>query len=245
MSREVVSAPNLAGALTPQRLHAELLETSASGARSYLFGATHDATISSRHGTVRFGQADVEWLNVLRLLLKERGQKAWMYREGSTRSFWVLENVGADGWRIGPPALRRKSVVPVYARGYFDAEGGIPRNVAARFYIQFVQKDRSRYSRPADDPRRRGDCLWEVAPAEPRYRPSGLAVLCCSCLAAGFRVPRGLWHRRKRGLLVARFGEAGDQDEDIVHAPWRHGEPREQGSRSGSCGWITSFLGST
>ncbi len=38
---------------------------------------------------------------------------------------------------------------------------------------------------------------------------------------------------------------AGNQDEDIVHASWRHGEPREQGSRSGSCGWITSFLGST
>ncbi len=33
-----------------------------------------------------------------------------------------------------------------------------------------------------------------------------------------------------------------DQDEDIVHAPWRHGEPREQGSRTGRCGWITSFL---
>jgi hypothetical protein len=32
------------------------------------------------------------------------------------------------------------------------------------------------------------------------------------------------------------------QDEDIVHAPWRHGEPREQGSRTGRCGWITSFL---
>jgi hypothetical protein len=36
-----------------------------------------------------------------------------------------------------------------------------------------------------------------------------------------------------------------DQDEDIVHAPWRHGEPREQGSRTGRCGWITSFLRST
>jgi hypothetical protein len=38
---------------------------------------------------------------------------------------------------------------------------------------------------------------------------------------------------------------SSNEDEDIVHAPWRHGEPREQGSRSGSCGWITSFLGST
>jgi hypothetical protein len=29
-----------------------------------------------------------------------------------------------------------------YARGYFDAEGGIPRDPQARFYIQFVQKNR-------------------------------------------------------------------------------------------------------
>jgi hypothetical protein len=30
--------------------------------------------------------------------------------------------------------------------------------------------------------------------------------------------------------------------EDIVHALWRHGDKREQGSRIGRCGWITSFL---
>ena len=41
------------------------------------------------------------------------------------------------------------------------------------------------------------------------------------------------------------LGKSNNEDEDIVHASWRHGEPREQGSRSGSCGWITSFLGST
>jgi hypothetical protein len=28
----------------------------------------------------------------------------------------------------------------------------------------------------------------------------------------------------------------------MVRAPWRHGETREQGSRTGRCGWITSFL---
>ncbi len=30
-----------------------------------------------------------------------------------------------------------------YARGYFDAEGGVPRSPDARFYIQFVQKNRA------------------------------------------------------------------------------------------------------
>ena len=33
-----------------------------------------------------------------------------------------------------------------------------------------------------------------------------------------------------------------NQDEDIVRALWRHGEYHEQGSRTGRCGWITSFL---
>jgi hypothetical protein len=28
----------------------------------------------------------------------------------------------------------------------------------------------------------------------------------------------------------------------MVRAPWRHGDTREQGSRTGRCGWITSFL---
>src|SRR5207245_5491052 len=31
--------------------------------------------------------------------------------------------------------------------------------------------------------------------------------------------------------------------EDIVHASRRRGDKREQGSRTGRCGWITSFLG--
>jgi intein-encoded DNA endonuclease-like protein len=30
-----------------------------------------------------------------------------------------------------------------YARGYFDAEGSVPHDPAARFYIQLVQKNRS------------------------------------------------------------------------------------------------------
>lgn len=29
-----------------------------------------------------------------------------------------------------------------YARGYFDAEGGIPRDSKARFYVQLTQKNR-------------------------------------------------------------------------------------------------------
>ena len=67
-----------ASPLTPQRLHAELLETSVSGARAYLHGAAHDATISIRHRTVRFGQSDERWLMVLKLLIARLGRRAWI-----------------------------------------------------------------------------------------------------------------------------------------------------------------------
>lgn len=207
ISREVVSPPNLVEALTPQRLHAELLATSALGAWSYLFGAAHDATISSRHKTVRFGQAGVEWLDVLRLLLEERGQKAWMYREGSTRDFWVLET--SARWMAERPAFTSSEERRAYARGYFDAEGGIPKSAAARFYIQFVQKDR------ADIANLQAILEDEGIVCGKLHRPSRVVdhpVWRFYVAAASQRdfVSRvGSWHPRKRGLLVARF--VGDQ----------------------------------
>jgi hypothetical protein len=201
-----VSPPNLAGSLTPQRLHAELLATSTSGAWSYLFGAAHDATISSRHGTVRFGQADVEWLDVLRLLIEKQGQKAWMYREGSTRSFWVLET--SAKWLMQKPSFSSREERCAYVRGYFDAEGGIPRDVAARFYIQFVQKDR------ADIARLQAILEGEGIACGKLHRPTRKTdhPVWRFYVAAGSQrdfVSRvGSWHPRKRNLLAARFGPA-------------------------------------
>ncbi len=55
---------------------------------------------------------------------------------------------------------------------------------------------------------------------------------------------RRLGHGTRENAICFRTGlSEKQQDEDIVRAPWRHGGQREQGSRSGSCGWITSFLG--
>lgn len=137
ISREVAQSSRLVAALTPQRLHAELLAVSASSARAYLLGALHDATISRLHRTVRFGQSNRDWLESLSILLEGLGRRSWIYREGRNREFWVLET--SASW------LKEASAVDdslAYARGYFDAEGGVPRDPDARFYIQFVQKNR-------------------------------------------------------------------------------------------------------
>lgn len=125
--------------LTPQRLHAELLAANISVSRAYLLGAMHDATISTLHGTVRFGQSDPEWLNGVATLCRVIGQKSWIYREGKTRNLWILET--SARWLASETSLTSTEECLAYARGYFDTEGGVPHNPAARFYIQLVQKN--------------------------------------------------------------------------------------------------------
>lgn len=204
ISREVAESPNQAVPLTPQRLHAELLETSVSGARAYLHGAAHDATISERHRTVRFGQSDVRWLFVLKVLLDGLGRRSWTYREGRSRSFWVLET-SADVVAERPEFSRQEERL-AYARGYFDAEGGTPRDPSARFYLQFVQKDygdidelRTMLVSEGIDCGRSHNPSRQVDPDLWRFY-----VLASGHKAFATRVSS--WHPRKRSLLEAQFG---------------------------------------
>lgn len=127
--------------LTPQRLHAELLAATIPVARAYLFGALHDATHSTLHRTVRFGQSDPGWLEGIRLLFEKLGQRSWRYREGSARNLWILET--SSRWTSERDEFTTVEERLAYARGYFDTEGGIPHDPGARFYIQLVQKNLS------------------------------------------------------------------------------------------------------
>jgi hypothetical protein len=242
ISREVAEPLNQAARLTPQRLHAELLEASASGARAYLHGAAHDATISRAHRTVRFGQSDVRWLAVIETLLKRLGRRSWTYREGRSREFWIVET-SVDVLAKGPQFSTSEERL-AYARGYFDAEGGMPRDASARFYVQFVQKNR------ADIDQLRSMLVLEGIDCGRIHNPSRRVD---SDLWRFYVVQhlltkplRHWWARGTRGSAVCSKPALGEshEDEDIVHASWRHGDLHEQGSRSGSCGWITSFLGS-
>jgi hypothetical protein len=177
ISREVAGSPSQAVPLTPQRLHAELLETSAFGARAYLHGAAHDATVSSRHRTVRFGQSDVRWLEVLRILIARLGGRSWRYREGRSRRFWILE-ASADVLAERPTFSCSEERL-AYARGYFDAEGGTPRDPSARFYLQFVQKNHGDINELRTMLEAEGIWLWTASQPEPTQGSRSLAVLRC------------------------------------------------------------------
>jgi hypothetical protein len=113
--------------------------------KSYLLGALHDGTFNKLRKTHRFSQANIEWLLFLQRCLTDLGYNSWIYKEGKTRNVYVLETsakfLSID---FNPSKLSTKTEKIAYIRGFFDAEGGIPRNSEARFYIQLVQKNRSK-----------------------------------------------------------------------------------------------------
>lgn len=116
-------------------------------ARAYLQGALHDGTFNIRRKTHRFSQKDVEWLHVLQAILQSLDHRSWLYREGKSRNVSILETSAKFlDINFDPTTLSDPSTKVAYIRGFFDAEGGVPKDPKARFYIQFVQKNQPKLS---------------------------------------------------------------------------------------------------
>ncbi|MBU4142947.1 LAGLIDADG family homing endonuclease [Patescibacteria group bacterium] len=111
--------------------------------KAYLLGALHDATFSSNK-RFRFSQKGTKWLKLLKLMLKKIGYNSWIYREGKNRSVYVLETLAPFlDFNFNPLKLASKIEKINYLKGFFDAEGGIPKN-DKKFYIQLVQSDKEK-----------------------------------------------------------------------------------------------------
>ena len=111
--------------------------------KAYLLGALHDATFSSNR-RFRFSQKGTKWLKLLKSLLKKIGYNSWIYREGKNRSVYVLETLAPFlDFKFNPLKFASKIEKINYLKGFFDAEGGIPKN-NKKFYIQLVQSDREK-----------------------------------------------------------------------------------------------------
>lgn len=111
--------------------------------KAYLLGALHDATFSSNK-RFRFSQKGTEWLKFLKSLLKKIGHNSWIYKEGKDRSVYVLETLASFlDFKFNPLKFHSREEKICYVEGFFDAEGGIPKN-NKRFYIQLVQSDKQK-----------------------------------------------------------------------------------------------------
>ena len=108
--------------------------------RMYILGALHDATFNKQHKTFRFSQSSIEWLQLVQAIFTKFGHKSWIYREGKDRFVWVLETSMKIDRNLEPVNDQDKVA---YIRGYFDAEGGMPKNNNDFLYFQFGQKDKA------------------------------------------------------------------------------------------------------
>jgi hypothetical protein len=171
--------------------------------RAYLEGAKGDATFNRFHNTLRFAQADQRWLFLLKVVLDRLDSKSWMYQEGRRR-VWVLETTYKDRVHIPLPSEAERLA---FVRGYFDAEGGVPRHLGDRFYIQLVQKDKAglEYVRTSLEELgiRCGRLHNPSVAKDPHYWR--FYVKTCSHHRFCNRVAS--WHPRKRAILRVRFGD--------------------------------------
>ena len=112
--------------------------------KAYLLGALHDGTFSSNR-RFRISQAGRHWLKLLKDLFSQLGYNSWIYKEGKHRRVYVLETLAEFlDFNFDPATLREDKEKICYVKGFFDAEGGIPRDRKSRFYIQLVQNDKKK-----------------------------------------------------------------------------------------------------
>jgi intein-encoded DNA endonuclease-like protein len=106
--------------------------------KGYLLGVMHDST--ERKTTYRISSKEKSFTETIANMIKNMGFNAWTYREGKTRDMYVVE---FSKKVVENVKLISKQEKIDYIRGYFDAEGSIPRSKNSRFYIYFAQKNKS------------------------------------------------------------------------------------------------------
>lgn len=173
--------------------------------KAYLLGALHDATYNARRKTHRFSQANIGWLYVLKSHLEDIGAKGWIYKEGKNRAVYVLEtSVKFLNLSYDPRQLTSLEERIAYIRGFFDAEGGLPINLSARFYIQLVQKDRAKLEWIRLQLIDMGLACGVIHTPSKRVDPDYFRFFILSKSQMEFGKLIGSWHPRKQKIFVSR-----------------------------------------
>lgn len=172
---------------------------------AYLLGALHDGTYNARRKTHRFSQANIAWLLFLQACLADLEHNAWLYKEGRQRTVYVLETSAKFlSINFDPRELTTRAEKIAYIRGFFDAEGGLPRNPKARFYIQLVQKNRPKLAWIRQELTDMGiDCGVIHIPSK-RIDPDYFRFFIATRSHSNFEKVIGSWHPRKRLIFESR-----------------------------------------
>jgi len=173
--------------------------------RAYLQGALHDASLNKRK-RYRFTQKGDEWLKVIQEFLCTLGYNAWIYREGKNRDVYALETLAEFlDFDFDPTSLKMVEEKSAYIRGFFDAEGGIPNKDSNRFYIQLVQKDKSKIKKLKKILNELGILTGKIHNPSVRVDPNYWRIFVSTRSHARFAQRIWSWHPRKQKIFCRRM----------------------------------------
>lgn len=174
-------------------------------ALAYLNGALGDAS-RNKKSRIRYVQKHPEWLKTLQQQLEVLKAASWIYREGKQRSVFALEtcspylDFACDGQR-----LKTRNERIAYIRGFFDAEGGVPHKANAKFYIQLVQKDKTKIEKLARMLDVLGIKTGKIHNPSVRVDPEYWRVFISMSSHRAFARIVGSWHPVKGPILQKRM----------------------------------------
>jgi len=172
---------------------------------AYFRGALGDATYSKMHKTWRYSQSNREWLLKLKDLLKKVDQRSWIYKEGKTRNLYILETTAKflSETRAAEDRMTQAEKI-AFVRGFFDAEGGVPRDVKARFYVQLSQKNLEELTGIREILEGIGIQCGKMHNPSAKVDPNYWRFFVRACSYRDFIDKVGSWHPRKSKLLLSR-----------------------------------------
>jgi len=172
---------------------------------AYLLGMLGDATYNKQHRTWRITQANKEWLQTLKDMLLRLGYRSWMYREGKQRKVYALETTAKSLTKeVDPRNLGTIEERTAYVRGYFDAEGGVPRQITHRMYIQFSQKNKDELNKLSEVLGENGIRCGKIHCPSSKVDPDYWRFFIACQSHQDFIQKIGSWHPRKNQILQSR-----------------------------------------
>ena len=174
--------------------------------KAYFWGALGDATYSRLHNTWRFSQSNRKWLLRLQGLLKQIGYRSWLYREGKKRQLYVLETTAKFLSEKTRSVNKLKQTEKIaFVRGFFDAEGGVPRNLNSRFYVQLAQKSLEELANVQEILEEIGIRCGKIHNPSVKVDPDYWRFFVQAQSYRDFIEMVGSWHPRKAKLLQDRM----------------------------------------
>jgi intein-encoded DNA endonuclease-like protein len=215
MSENVFDAVNQQGSLRSVRcsLSNEVNDPSETTRRApfskriieaYLLGCLHDGTFSSNK-RFRISQKGTDWLKFIQGLFYKLGYNSWIYKEGKDRDVYILETLSKFlDFKFNPLTLRKREEKIGYIRGFFDAEGGIPKLPEDRFYIQLVQSDQEKLEKIKKMLEELKINTGKIHNPSKRINPNYWRMYVLSNFHEKFIREIGSWHPRKIETLRKR-----------------------------------------